>query len=178
MGEEFFDQLMELRLAERRVDKLNKKTKQEGEEIYDKIVEALMDGDKEAAKDYARMYLKLKRKRKIFRQYISQIKEAKLQLKEALATKNVSEKLRETTRVLSKMKNASSIMELMKFSEKLKGQERSMLPMEKSVGEEKVSDVLKGAKAEASTETEEILPEIPDRESLEEYEEKRKEKEE
>lgn len=178
MEEEFFDQLMELRLAERRLDKLNKKTKREGEEIYEKIVEALMDGDKEAAKDYARMYLKLKRKRKIFRQYIGQIKNAKIRLREALATKNVSKKLKETTHVLSKMKEASSITDLMKFSEKLKGHERSLHPTEKSVGKEKINDLLKGAKAEASAETEEILPEIPDRESLEEYEEKEKEKEE
>lgn len=162
MEDKLFELRYDLRLAEKRIQNMEKKTKREEEQIYDKMVNALMEGDRDAAKDYARMYLRIKRKRKTFRKYLSRIKNAKMRLREASAFRKTSKELVKTAQTLSKTKEAASFTDLVKATEELEKEESELPPRASSVTEDKVEGILDEAQLEASAETEEILPKIPD----------------
>ncbi|NIQ06404.1 MAG: hypothetical protein GWO20_11975 [Candidatus Korarchaeota archaeon] len=178
MEDETYDLLFSLRLAEKRIQSLEQKTKEEENEVYDKVVGALTEGDREAAKDYARMLLRLRDKRKTFRTYLSRIKDAKVRLREVSAAQRTTNELIKTARALSKIQEVSSYTDLIKATRELDRESLRLPSRDRSIGEEKIEALLNEATMEVSAQTEEILPKIPDRKLIKEKNHEKKEKEE
>lgn len=168
MKEDLYDLILDLRLAEKRILNLNRKTKNEEEDLHDQMINALMEGDREAAKDYARIFLTLKKRRKKFREFLGRIKTAKVKLRKASAAEKVSDSLIKAAKGLGKMKNYSSDPDLLKATEKLETNQVSLPSTSQSVQRNEVKDLLNEVELEVETKTEEILPTIPDKETLKE----------
>ncbi|MGQ4892036.1 MAG: Snf7 family protein [Candidatus Njordarchaeia archaeon] len=107
MDKKIYDLILSLRIGEKRVKRMLNNSKREERAVYDEMVKALMEGDRESAREYAKEIIKIRKYRKSLQKYWSKIRGLRADLEKASMAKELKSTL------VNAAKNISKILEKM-----------------------------------------------------------------
>ncbi|MCD6491573.1 MAG: hypothetical protein J7K59_04690 [Candidatus Korarchaeota archaeon] len=174
MSKELFEVIFSLKLAEKKVLKMINSARKEEKRAYNHMINALSDGDRDSAKDYARQLLMSRKQRRALRKYLNKIKSTRIELEKASISGELKRAIISAAKILSKTVNdldglrvdaaLSKIREIGEITGTLEEE-----TLDEVVGSEKIDEILKQAEIASVEKVKELLPELP--EELEEEDE-------
>lgn len=170
MKEDIWDAILTLRLIEKRVKRTLDRAKSEEKRIYRKIVDSILNNDKESARTYARQYLQIRKKRRLLEKYLSKLSLTRLDLETAAAAKDLRDAIKTTVKAILKIRKSIDEIDFASEIEKAREvMEEVGLTIEHEIDrdttlseEEKIDELLDKIESVAAEELRKEIPEIPD----------------
>jgi len=179
MDKKMYNLILSLRLGEKKIKRLINSSKREEKEIYEDMINSLLEGDRETAKEYAKEILKIRRYRTSLQKYWSKIRGLRADLEKASMAKELKSTLVEAAKNISKIlekmeelniEEATSMLTASSgiFEETI--QEAPDLGIEQ-VEEEEIDEIIKMAETEGLEKIKEMFPPVEEEEEESELEE-------
>ena len=170
VDKKLFDLIVSLRLGEKRIKRLISSSKKEERQIYDEMVKALLDGDKDTAREYAREIVKIRKYRNSLQRYWSRIRELRLDLEKASVAKELKSSMVEAAKRISKVMeqleelNLEEATKMLSTSKEYFEEIAEIMPNVDLDEEEKeeIEEILKIAETEGIEKIKEMFPTVED----------------
>lgn len=184
MKEDIWDAIFTLKLMEKKIKRTVNRVKSEERNTYRKIVDSILNNDRESARNYARQYLKIRRKRRLLESYLSKLSLTRLDLETAAVAKSFHDAMRTMVKAILKMRKSVDEIDFVTETEKARDMlEEIGLAIEHGLDdkvsideEEKIDELLSKIETVAAEELRKEIPEIPDETIGEEVKEIEEEK--
>ncbi len=178
LDKKIYDLIISLRLGEKRVKRLINNSKREEKEIYDEMVKALLEGDKDSAREYAREIIKIRNYRTSLQRYWSKIRGLRADLEKAAMAKELKSALvdaaKRISKILEKMDelNIEEATQMLATGQDLLDETISQVPDLglSETDKEEIDEILKIAETEGIEKIKEMFPSVEDEEEEEELE--------
>ncbi|MHA1616119.1 MAG: hypothetical protein ACTSX9_02300 [Candidatus Njordarchaeales archaeon] len=174
------DTVFSLKFLEKRVENTLKRMNLEEKKLREKLVEAILNKDEEAARDYARDILMIRKRKNLLRKYLSKLRSVRLDLESVYLARETEKALLSAAKALLSIEKSLNKVGLIDAIEQIKYALRNVGVVvdehDLSVSEYEVAEFLKRAESIAEEMLKEELPEIVE-EASEEVLESEQEKE-
>ncbi|MHA1590252.1 MAG: hypothetical protein ACTSVA_06590 [Candidatus Njordarchaeales archaeon] len=161
---DFDETIFSLRFLEKRVENSIRKMDAEEKKLRDKLVLAILNKDEEAARDYARDILLIRKRKNLLRKYLSRIRSVRLDLESAYFAKEIEKTLISAAKALISIEKTLNEVKIIKSLEEVKRALNNIGLMvnehDLSVSEYEVMEFLKKAESIAEETLKEELPEV------------------
>ena len=185
LKEDLWEAVFTLKMLEKRIAKSVDRVKGEEKKLYRKMLDAIIENERELAKDYARQILRMRKKRRILEKYLSKLRLMRVDLETAISAKAFQDALLASAKAILRLRKSLNetglIIELEKIRNTFEEIGIAADEIEESIDfreEERVEEFLRKAETVAEELIKEELPELPNKileEEDEEIEEERRE---
>jgi len=186
LKDDVWEAIFTLRLMEKRIRKTLNRARNEEKSAYKKIVDSILNNDRESARHYAKQYLKIRKKRQLLENYLSKLSLTRLDLETAAAAKDLHDALKAMVKAITKIGKSINEIDFINEIDKARdildeiglAVDQEISERSSIADEERIDELLDKIESVAAEELRKEIPEIPDETIEEEVREIEEEKEE